>query len=89
MIETGSAKAQYKLIFMDFSMPEMDGIESSKTIQLFFEQLGAPCPMICFLSAYQQESFIERAKQIGIEKYFFKPAQAHDLTKLLHELHLV
>ena len=39
MIEKGQTKSQYKLIFMDFSMPEIDGLETSKMIQKFFQEI--------------------------------------------------
>ena len=38
MIENNEAESQYKIIFMDFSMPEMDGIEATKMIQKFLKE---------------------------------------------------
>lgn len=58
------------LIIMDIVMPgELDGIEAASIIK---EELNTP---IVFLSAYGDEKFIKRAKQIEPFGYIVKPYQ--------------
>ena len=38
MVDRNEAVSQYKIIFMDFSMPEMDGVETTKMIQKFLKE---------------------------------------------------
>ena len=85
----------YKLVFMDFSMPSMDGIETSKKILQLMRRKGidsknpANSPCICFLSAYSDTPYINQARAIGIKHYLFKPVANEDLTKLLLDLGLI
>lgn len=85
----------YKLVFMDFSMPSMDGIETSKKILQLMRRKGIDSkdptnsPCICFLSAYSDTPYINQAKAIGIKHYLFKPVANEDLTKLLTDLGLI
>ena len=63
---TGS---NYKLILMDYSMPEMDGPEAAKEI-LEFVRTQPPAvkrPYICCFSAYQDKRFNERALAAGMD----------------------
>ena len=63
---------QYRLIFMDYSMPYVDGIEASINIFEQFRSRGfqpddfIEWPYICCLSAYSDDTFIERAKRVGV-----------------------
>ena len=87
----------YKLVFMDYSMPQMDGIETSKKIyELISKKKGRDIsldensrPCICFLSAYSDTPYIEQARKIGIKHYLFKPVANEDLTKMLEDVGLL
>ena len=53
---------QYQLIFMDYSMPDKDGIETATEIFDTFKEFGidsehADWPYMCCLSAYTDETF--------------------------------
>ena len=54
----------YKLIFMDYAMPKLDGIETSKRIFDLARKKGidpqdpTAGPCICFLSAYSDTPYI-------------------------------
>ena len=84
------AYTPYKLIFMDYSMPVMNGVETSLKIFDLFRKKGIDpndpekCPYICFLSAYSDTPYIEEARGIGINHYLFKPVDSKDINKLLY-----
>ena len=59
----------YQLILMDWKMPEMDGIQTTKRIQELFNQI----PHILMVSAYGREEIIKQAQSIGIERFLIKP----------------
>ncbi|MYL35839.1 response regulator [Pontibacillus yanchengensis] len=61
------------LILMDISMPKLDGIEAIKRIN---EQVFIPSIII---SAYHDESLIQRASEEGVFSYLVKPVDTKDL----------
>ena len=76
-----TAVKPYKLVFMDYSMPIMDGIQTTKQIVQSLTTMGLDpnnteqSPYICCLSAYSEPTFVERAKAAGMHDYMTKPAQ--------------
>ena len=94
-----AADFPYKLVFMDYSMPQMDGIETSKKIyELISKRKGKDVnspdeinsrPCICFLSAYSDTPYIELARKIGIKHYLFKPVANEELKKMLEDVGLL
>jgi len=65
-----TAEIPFDLIFMDWKMPKMDGLETTKKIK---EIQGELPPTVVMVSAHKQESVIEEAKNVGIEVYLQKP----------------
>ena len=47
----------YKLIFCDYSMPEMDGVQVSRMIRKLLAQAKLSIPYICCCTAYNLEEF--------------------------------
>lgn len=68
------------LIFMDLSMPEMDGIEASR--QILSHQ---PSTKIIALTANDTESDRQRAKEVGMLGYLLKPVNKEELRKRLDD----
>jgi PAS domain S-box-containing protein len=68
----GAPKDQpYDLVIMDWKMPGMDGIEASKLIK---SHKGlSKIPPIILVTAYAREEIRQRAKQLGLEGFLFKP----------------
>ncbi len=61
----------YDLILMDWKMPGMDGIETSKNIK---QRLGKEkSPKIVMLSAFGREELMQQAEQAGIDGFLIKP----------------
>jgi len=65
------------LIIMDIRMPGVDGIEAARTIMR-----ERPTPII-IVTAYSDESLIERASKVGISTYLVKPVREDDLRPAL------
>jgi len=61
----------YDLILMDWRMPEMDGIETSRLIARD-EMLGRT-PLIIMVSAYGREEVLKRAEEAGVSAFLMKP----------------
>ena len=63
----------YDLIFLDWQMPEMDGIEIAKRINA----MGlAPAPRLVIITAYGREDVIREAEAEGIGDVLIKPISA-------------
>ena len=65
----------YKLITMDYSMPEMDGPTATRAIRRLLEESATEQerPLICGCSAYATTKFQDRAKEAGMDRYEIKP----------------
>ncbi len=61
----------YELIMMDWSMPGMDGIETSVNIKKDFKV--KPQPKIIMMTAFGREEVLKRAEQIGLDGFLIKP----------------
>mmetsp|Transcript_24361 Transcript_24361/g.37727 ORF Transcript_24361/g.37727 Transcript_24361/m.37727 type:complete len:162 (-) Transcript_24361:268-753(-) len=75
-------KQTYSLIFMDLNMPIMDGFEASHSIlslqKEHIEAIPRKCEIIA-LSAYVNQTYIQRCMDIGMTKFMNKPAKAKDI----------
>ncbi|MBT4513456.1 MAG: response regulator, partial [Chloroflexi bacterium] len=61
----------YDLILMDWNMPGMDGIETSKTIK---QRFGVDkSPKIVMLTGFGREEVMKQAEQAGIDSFLIKP----------------
>ncbi len=76
----------YDLILMDWSMPELNGIEATKKIQ----QTNQPgeIPTVVMISAYHEESIVNSAKEAGIDIFLQKPINPSILNDILSGLFL-
>jgi signal transduction histidine kinase/CheY-like chemotaxis protein len=69
----------YDIYFIDWKMPEMDGVELARRIK---EQASAES-IIIMISAASQEDFQAKAKSVGIEKFLAKPLFASSIIDSL------
>ena len=75
-------KLDFDLVLMDWKMPGLDGIETTKKIR---EQCQTLPPTIIMVSAYRQESLLNAAKEQGIEIFLQKPVNPSLLYTVIME----
>ena len=79
----------FRLIFLDYSMPDIDGPDVARLIRASLKEQQIEQPLICCCSAYSDDSFIKKAYDAGMDKYLIKPVSAediHNLTIVLYPL---
>ena len=70
MVKLHSARMNpYNLILVDWKMPELDGIETTRRIR----EIAGEDSAIIILTAYQWEDVIEEALQAGVDSFLSKP----------------
>ncbi len=73
------------MIFMDMSMPEMDGVEAAKWIRDIEAEEGKPaCPIVA-LTANAMVQDRERCEQAGMDDFLAKPIKKAQLLDALHK----
>jgi len=72
----------YDIILMDIQMPVMDGYEATKIIKNDLSKKTSLIPIIA-MTAYTSKSDIQRALDVGMNDYIFKPFKTNDLFSLL------
>jgi len=80
---------KYKLIFMDFMMPNMNGLEASKKIQELCSNKIIKGPMhIIMVSAHGSNEMMEKIKNYPIIKKFIqKPARKSAIENVLNDFY--
>jgi PAS domain S-box-containing protein len=76
-----AAATTYDLIFMDLSMPGMDGFEATQRIR---SGVNGAIPMIVALIAHALAEHRERSLEAGMDAYVNKPVNKADLEKILN-----
>jgi two-component system, sensor histidine kinase and response regulator len=67
----------YEIAFVDWQMPRLDGIETSKRI-LALPDLAVP-PHLVMVTAYGREDVLKQAEEIGLENVLIKPVTSSTL----------
>ena len=77
----------YSLIFMDCSMPIMDGFESSKCIRKFLSNQGPrpPQPRIVALTGHTEKEYIQKAWTYQMDEVVPKPSKMEVIKEILKE----
>lgn len=76
-----AAATSYDLIFMDLSMPGMDGFEAAQRIR---SGPNGAIPMIVALIAHALAEHRERSLEAGMDAYLNKPVNKADLEKIFN-----
>ncbi len=71
----------FDIILMDIQMPEIDGLDATRTIRL---QTG-PRPVIIAMTANAMQGDREMCIQAGMDDYISKPIKLEELLKLLEK----
>ncbi len=67
------------IILTDIGMPIMNGIEMSREIKKI-----DPNQLIVVITAFNEESYIKEAKEIGINEYILKPIEKENIFGVLN-----
>ena len=82
----------YDLILMDYTMPEMNGVDATKAIRKFFREdveARVKAPHICLLTSYNDEKLKELALKSGTDSYACKPIFLKEIVNLLRSAGIV
>lgn len=80
-------EVDYKFIFMDISMPVMDGLEATKQIRDLYSR-QEDCrrgPVMIGVTGHAHEDFVKKAFEAGIDAVQPKPLNLEDLEKILKQ----
>ena len=80
-----SAPGYYDAILMDMQMPEMDGLEATRTIRAMNRPDAAAIPIIA-LTANAFDEDVQRSMQAGLNAHLSKPVEPEDLYDTLGRL---
>ncbi len=70
-LERAAKDNPYKLVVMDWQMPEMDGIKTSKIIKTHSDLYKIP--KIIMVTSYGREEVMKQAEKIGLDGFLIKP----------------
>ncbi len=78
MVRQGAKRGEpYEIVFVDWQMPGLDGIETSKRI-LELPELSPP-PHLVMVTAYGREDVLKQAEENGLENVLVKPVTSSTL----------
>ncbi len=77
---------EYDLILMDYHMPFMDGLETSRKIRENFSEEGKRQPIIFLHSSSDDHKIIKECKELGIQHRLIKPIKIEDMYKAMSQL---
>ena len=84
----GHAPGYYDAILMDMRMPEMDGLEATRTIRAMDREDAKTVPIIA-LTANAFDEDVQRSMQAGLNAHLSKPVEPEALFQTLESLILV
>jgi len=80
----GKNSSKLCLMLLDLKMPRMDGFDVLTWIHNHPELSNLP---VVVLSSSSQEADMSKARALGARDYQVKPADFHDLVRLVKDLH--
>ena len=75
----------YKLLLIDYSMPEIDGIMLIKQLRELIVENGLPHPTYCCCTAYTSKEHHDIAIASGFHVFMTKPATVERMRQLVHQ----
>jgi PAS domain S-box-containing protein len=80
-----SGDQNFDLILMDVQMPEMDGLDATRTIRRREELTGIHLPIVA-MTAHAMKGDRERCLEAGMDDYMMKPIRAEQLFQALERI---
>lgn len=74
-------KEQFNLLITDIKMPMMDGIELSKAVRKFDQEIR-----IVVISGYEEFEYARKLLQVGVTNYILKPVDGQELLATIKPL---
>ncbi len=84
-LETEARTRPYDLVLMDWNMPGMNGIETSRKIDTDFRQ-GISIPKIIMVTAHGREEVMAQAEEAGMAAFLVKPIHQSVLFDTITEV---
>ena len=82
---TATQASAFDLVLMDVQMPEMDGLEATRTIRNLERTTGNDLPIIA-MTAHAMQGDRERCLAAGMNEYIAKPIRASKLFQTIGKL---
>jgi len=83
LAELVERKKKYDIVFLDYKLDGIDGVETYKRIA---EKLGNIAPKVVMVSAYSQDEVLTEFKNAGIESFLTKPVYSSFLFDTIMHL---
>jgi two-component system, sensor histidine kinase and response regulator len=83
-LASADAQARYALVMMDWQMPGMDGLETSRIIKQGGHLKNVP--KVVMVTAFGREDIRKQAEEMGIDGYLLKPVTPSTLFDTLAEM---
>lgn len=75
----------YDVVLMDVAMPEMDGLEATRTIREKEKTLGGHLPIVA-MTAFATKEYQIKCTEAGMDAYVTKPVRIDELYKVIQPL---
>jgi signal transduction histidine kinase/ligand-binding sensor domain-containing protein/ActR/RegA family two-component response regulator len=79
------AQASFDLVLMDLQMPEMDGMQATRTIRESERESGAHLPIVA-MTAYAMQGDQDRCLAAGMDGYISKPINVRELLAVVQNI---
>ena len=86
LIKIDKCNNSYDVILMDWNMPNMNGIETTKLIKQECGDVSVTPPTVIMVSAFKQDSIVDLAKDVGIDIFLQKPINPSILNDVLSDV---
>ena len=75
----------YKLVMLDYSMPELDGPQTAIRIRQVCKEANVEQPYICCVTAYSEAHYNRSAIEAGMNGFMVKPLKSKQIRQLIRK----